>query len=40
MTALYRGETVRVLHIKGTKAKIVTRRGIRWAQLRELEVIA
>ena len=37
MTAIYRGEIVRVLHIRGTKAKIATKRGLRWAQLRELE---
>jgi hypothetical protein len=38
MTATYRGETVRVLFIRGTKAKIATSRGVRWAQLAELEL--
>lgn len=41
MIALYRGETVRILrwHRSGTKAKIVTRHGVRWAQKSELEVL-
>jgi len=38
MIAIYRGETVRILHISGKKAKIATRRGVRWAQLHELEI--
>lgn len=38
MIATYRGETVRVLFVRGSKAKIATARGIRWAQLRELEI--
>jgi hypothetical protein len=41
MIALYRGETVRIVgwHRDGTKAKIATARGIRWAQKSELEVL-
>ena len=38
MIAKYRGETVRILFIRGTKAKIVTGSGVRWAQLSELEL--
>ena len=39
MTAIYRGEVVRILawHKRGQKAKIATKCGVRWAQLRELE---
>lgn len=40
MKARYRGETVRIVSIKGHKAKIATARGLRWAQLSELEVLA
>ena len=41
MTALYRGETVRIVswHKSGTKAKIATSRGVRWAQAAELELL-
>lgn len=41
MTAVYRGETVRIVawHKSGTKAKIATKHGIRWAQKSELEVM-
>lgn len=38
MTAVYRGALVRVLFIRGAKAKIVTASGVRWAQLAELEL--
>ncbi len=42
MSAIYRGETVRIVswHRNGQKAKIATKAGLRWAQRRELEVIA
>lgn len=39
MSAMYRGEKVRIVSIKGHKAKIVTMRGVRWAQLHELELL-
>jgi hypothetical protein len=41
MSAIYRGETVRIVawHRNGTKAKVATSRGIRWAQKSELEVL-
>lgn len=41
MTAIYRGETVRIVswHKSGTKAKIATSRGLRWAQKAELELL-
>jgi hypothetical protein len=41
MSAIYRGETVRIVgwHKSGTKAKVATARGIRWAQKSELEVL-
>jgi hypothetical protein len=39
MIAIYRGETVRIVSVHGTKAKISTKRGLRWAQLHELEVL-
>jgi hypothetical protein len=39
MIAVFRGETVRIVswNASRTKAKIVTARGLRWAQLSELE---
>jgi hypothetical protein len=41
MTALYRNELVRIVAWNAcrTKAKIVTARGLRWAQRSELEVL-
>lgn len=41
MTAIYRGETVKILswHKSGTKAKIATARGLRWAQRAELVIL-
>lgn len=41
MTAKYRGELVRIVawNTSGTKAKVVTSRGLRWAQRSELEVL-
>lgn len=38
MTAIYRGETVRIVawNASGTKAKIATSSGLRWAQKSEL----
>jgi hypothetical protein len=41
MTARYRGELVRIVswHPNGTKAKIAMKRGLRWAQLHELELL-
>lgn len=39
MTAIYRGELVRIVSLHATKAKIATKRGVRWAQLRELELL-
>jgi hypothetical protein len=40
MTAVYRGETVRIVgwNATRTKAKIVTAHGLRWAQIAELEL--
>lgn len=42
MKAIYRGELVTIVHwhASGAKAKVATRRGLRWAQRRELEVLA
>lgn len=42
MTALYRGETVRIVawNAARTKAKIATSRGLRWAQRSEMEVLS
>jgi hypothetical protein len=42
MIVLYRGEWVRIVswHPSGTKAKVATSRGLRWAQKSELEVCA
>lgn len=39
MSAMYRGEKVWIMSIKGRKAKIATSRGLRWAQLHELEIL-
>jgi len=41
MTAKYRGEIVRIVSwsASGTKAKIATSRGLRWAQRAELELL-
>lgn len=41
MIAIYRGERVRIVawHASGQKAKIATRRGVRWAQRHELELL-
>ncbi|HWP88011.1 MAG TPA: hypothetical protein VNM70_09040 [Burkholderiales bacterium] len=40
MTALYRGQRVRIVGTpKGGKVKIATARGVRWAQLAELELV-
>lgn len=41
MMGKFRGEVVRIVswHPSGNKAKIATARGVRWAQLSELEVL-
>jgi hypothetical protein len=36
MTAMYRNELVRIVSICGDKAKIATKRGLRWAHIRDL----
>ena len=40
MTAMYRGQRVRIVgKPKGGKVKIATARGVRWAQVAELELV-
>jgi hypothetical protein len=41
MKAIYRNELVTIVgwNASGTKAKIATARGLRWAQRHELEVL-
>jgi hypothetical protein len=39
VTAIYRGEIVRVYGTKGDRTQIATRRGLRWVRTSDLEAI-
>jgi len=41
VSAVYRGEVVTIVswHKSGTKAKVATKRGLRWAQKAELSEV-